>query len=73
MVDILKLKSRMVLAGYNQRTLTDACKERGYKIGYNTMSAKLNKRSPITCDEADMFCDVLEIRLDAEKCEIFLA
>lgn len=73
MVDIKKLKARMVLAGYNQRTLTEACQAKGYKISKNTMSAKMNNRSPITCDDADMYCDVLGITIPAEKCEIFLA
>ena len=73
MVDINKLKSRMVLAGYNQQTLTEACKDKGYKISKNTMSAKFNKRSPWTCDDADMLCEVLGIIQPAEKAEIFLA
>ena len=73
MVNIVKLKARMVLCGYNQRTLTEACREKGYKISKNTISAKLTNRSPITCDDADMFCDVLGITAPAEKCEIFLA
>lgn len=73
MVDILKLKARMVLAGYNQRTLTEECKKRGYKTSENTMNAKFNNRSPWTCDDVDMVCDVLEIRDAAEKADIFLA
>ena len=73
MVDINKLKSRMVLAGYNQQTLTEACRKKGYKIGKNTLNAKFNNRSPWTCDDADMFCDVLSINDPAEKAEIFLA
>lgn len=73
MVDIAKLKARMVLAGYNQRTLTEACRKKGYKTSENTISAKFNLRSPITCDDADMFCDVLEIHAPAEKADIFLA
>lgn len=73
MVDINKLKARMVLAGYNQSTLTIACKEKGYKIGKNAISYKLNGRSPWTCDDADMLCDVLNIIEPAEKAAIFLA
>ncbi|MBR2390601.1 MAG: hypothetical protein IKA94_07385 [Mogibacterium sp.] len=73
MVDITKLKARMVLAGYNQRTLTEECRERGYKTSENTISAKFNSRSPWTCDDADMLCDVLNIQDPAEKAEIFLA
>lgn len=73
MVDINKLKSRMVLAGYNQQTFTTECKKKGYKISKNTINAKFNNRSPWTCDDVDMFCDVLRISDPAEKAEIFLA
>lgn len=73
MVDIARLRSRMVLAGYNQRTLTEECRKRGYKISENTMCAKFNGRSSWTCDDADMICDVLEIHTPAEKADIFLA
>ena len=73
MVDINKIKSLMVLAGYNQTTLTAACKEKGYKTSENTINAKLNNRSRWTCDDADMICDVLGICDPAEKAEIFLA
>lgn len=73
MVDIAKLKARMVLNGYNQRTLVEACKAKGYQTSVNTISAKLNDRSSWTCDDADMLCDVLEICDPAEKAEIFLA
>ena len=72
MVDLNKLKARMVLAGYNQQTLTSACREKGYKLGKNTLNAKFNGRSPWTCDDADMLCDVLEISDYAERGEIFL-
>ena len=73
MVDINKLKARMALAGHNQQTLVAACKEKGYKISENTISAKINKRSKWTTDDADMLCDVLGIREPAEKAGIFLA
>lgn len=73
MVDINRLMARMVLAGYNQKTLTAECRKRGYKISYNTMNAKFNKTSPITCDDADMFCDVLDITDPTEQAGIFLA
>lgn len=73
MVDINKLKARMVLAGYNQQTLAAACKEKGYKTSENTISAKFNSRSKWTCEDADMLCDVLGIYEPAEKAGIFLA
>lgn len=73
MVDINKLKSKMVLAGFNQQTLTKECKKKGYKISKNTINSKFNNRSPWTCEDADMICDVLNISEPAEKAEIFLA
>lgn len=73
MVDTNKLRSLMVLAGYNQKTLTAACKEKGYKTSENTMNAKLNGRARWTCDDADMVCDVLEIHDPAVKAAIFFA
>lgn len=73
MVDVKKLKARMVLAGHDRKTLTAACNEKGYKISYNTMTAKFSKRSPITCDDAEMLCVVLDIHDPAEKAAIFLA
>lgn len=73
MVDINKLKARMVLMGYNQRTFTKACREKGYQISENTVNAKFTRKSPWTIDDADMACDVLEIHEPAEKVAIFLA
>ena len=73
MVDINRLKARMVLAGHNQKSLTTACISKGYEIGKNAINLKLNGRSPWTCDDADMLCDVLEIHDPAEKAAIFLA
>ena len=73
MVDIKKLRACMVLAGHDGKTLTAACQENGYKISYNTVSAKLSGKSPITCDDAEIFCTVLEIHDPAERAAIFLA
>lgn len=73
MVDINRLKARMVLAGHDQKSLTIACNEKGYKISYNTINAKFKQKTTITCDDAEMFCDVLEINDPAEKAGIFLA
>ena len=73
MVDVKKLKARMVLAGHDRKTLTAECNKKGYKISYNTMVAKINESSPITCDDAEMFCVVLDINDPAEKAAIFLA
>lgn len=72
MVDVKALMARMVLAGYNQKTLTEACKRKGYNIGKNYINSLMNGRSPWTIDDADMFIDVLEIHNDNDKIKIFL-
>lgn len=73
MVDVLKLRSRMVLKGYSQKTLAAEMRARGYKISENTLSAKMNDGSKFDCDDADMICEILEIDIPAERAEIFLA
>ena len=72
MVDIQKLKSRMVLMGYTQRSLVAEMNARGYKTSVNTFSSKMNSKSQFDCDDADSICDILDIRNPAEKADIFL-
>ena len=72
MVDILKLRSRMVLKGYSQKRLVEELNLRGVKISENTLSSKMNGR-PFDTDLVDGICDVLELEDPAEKAEIFLA
>ena len=73
MVDVQKLRARMVLKGFNQKSLVNEMNERGYKISENTFSAKMNRVSPFDCDLVDMLCDVLEVTEPSEKADIFLA
>lgn len=73
MVDILKLRSRMALKGYNQKRLVAEMKARGVKISENTFSSKMNGGAKFDCDDADVICDILEVETPAEKAEIFLA
>ena len=73
MVDIQKLRSRMVLKGYSQRSLVTEIKARGVKISENTFSSKMNGKSSFDCDVVDVICDILEIEEPAHKAEIFLA
>ena len=42
MVDVNKLKSRMVLMGHTQKSLVAEMKVRGVKISENTLSSKMN-------------------------------
>lgn len=73
MVDILKLRSKMVLKGFNQKRLVTEINSRGLKISENTFSSKMTGESSFDCDLADVICEILEIEASAEKAEIFLA
>lgn len=72
MVDVNRLRSRMVLKGYSQKTLVAEMNARGVKTSENTFSSKMNGRSQFDCDDADIICDILEVETPAEKAEIFL-
>lgn len=72
MVDVNKLRSRMVLMGYTQKSLVAEMNERGIKTTENTFSSKMNGKSQFDCEDADVICDILEVEHPAEKAEIFL-
>lgn len=73
MVDIAKLKSRMVLMGHTQKSLVAEINERGVKITENTFSSKMKGKSQFDCDIADVICDILELKSSVDKADIFLA
>lgn len=73
MVDVNRLRSRMVLKGYNQKTLVAEMNARGVKISENTFSSKMTGNSQFDCEDADVICEILEVEDPAEKAEIFLA
>ena len=73
MVDIPKLRSRMVLKGFSQKSLVSEINSRGVKISENTFSSKMTGTSSFDCDLVDVICDILEVEEPAEKAEIFLA
>ena len=73
MVDVKKLKARMVLMGHTQKSLALEMTERGVKTSENTLSSKMNGKSQFDCDDADVICDILHLNNSAEKAEIFLA
>ena len=73
MVDIQKLRSRMVLKGYSQRSLVAEINARGVKVSENTFSSKMGGKSSFDCDMVDVICDILEVNEPAHKAEIFLA
>lgn len=73
MVDVQKLRSRMVLMGHTQKSLVYEMNARGVKISENTLSAKMNGTSKFDCDDADVICEILDLNESEEKAEIFLA
>lgn len=73
MVDVNKLRSRMVLMGYTQKSLVAEMNERGVKTTENTFSSKMNGKSQFDCDDADVICDILEVNDLADRADIFLA
>ena len=73
MVDIQKLRSRMVLMGYSQRSLVAEINARGLKISENTFSSKMTGKSSFDCDLVDLICDILGVEEPVHKVEIFLA
>jgi hypothetical protein len=73
MVDVQKLRSRMVLMGYNQKSLAAEMTARGVKISENTLSAKMTGGSKFDTDDADVICEILELVEPADKAAIFLA
>lgn len=72
MVDVKKLRSRMALFGYTQKSLASEMRNRGKKITENTLSAKMTGASKFDCEDADVICDILKVESSAEKAEIFL-
>ena len=73
MVDVKRLRSRMALMGYTQRSLVAELNARGVNTTENTFSSKMNGKSQFDCEEADAICDILMVEHSAEKAEIFLA
>jgi hypothetical protein len=73
MVDVNKLRSRMVLMGHTQRTLVAEMTARGVKTSEKTLSSKMNGKTQFDCEDADVICEILEVEHPAEKAEIFLA
>lgn len=72
MVDVNKLKSKMILKGYTQKSLVAEMRARGIKISENTFSSKMKNPGKLYCDNVDVICDILELKDPAEKAEIFL-
>lgn len=72
MVDVNKLRSRMVLMGYTQKSLVSEMTARGVKTSEKTFSSKMNGKSQFDCIDADVICEILEVEEPADKAAIFL-
>ena len=68
MVNTAKLKARIMLEGYTQRTLAKET-----KIGVTPLNEKINNKRVFRCDEVDAICLVLHITDSEEMREIFFA
>lgn len=62
------LRAKIVEAGYNQKTFAQKI-----NMSANTLSSKLNGRTPFDLDEVIEVCNVLKISDDQEKAYIFLS
>ena len=73
MVDVHKLKSRMILAGHTQKTLVAELRNKGLPMTENTFSAKMNGKSQFRVEDALAICEILGIDKSEDKADIFLA
>ena len=73
MVDVNKLKSRMVLVGHTQKTLVAELCAKGFPMTENTFSAKMNGRSQFYVEDAQAICEILGIDKAEDRAAIFLA
>lgn len=73
MVDVNRLRSRMVLMGYTQKTLAAEMTARGVKTSENTLSSKFTGKSTFDCDDADVISDILGVESPSDRAAIFLA
>lgn len=73
MVDVNRLRSKIVLSGHTQKSLVAEMCARGVKMSENTLSAKMTGRSQFCVDEVLVISDILGIDSGEEKANIFLA
>ena len=62
-----RLKGKIIEAGLTQEALAAQL-----RMSKNTLSNKINGKSPFNMDEAVQICSILNIRDNAEKALIFL-
>ena len=66
-MQVNKLKSRIVEAGYTQKSLAKAM-----GISKNTLNSKINGKTQFNLKEVDTLCELLAICAPEEKAQIFL-
>ena len=57
-----KLESEMILNGFNKKLLSEKT-----KIPYTTLTGKLNKKSPITLDEAQLIKNIIGTQVPLDE------
>lgn len=67
MVNKNLLRSRIAEKG-----LTQAALAKGIGVSKNTISSKINNKTPFNTDEIDRICSLLDITECTEKAHIFL-
>ena len=68
MLDKNRLLGKIAEHGYTQKSLAAAL-----GIGNNTMSNKINGKSSLSIEEAELICEILHITDAEEKGRIFFA
>ena len=63
-----RIKGKIVEAGFSQQDLAEKL-----RMSRNSLSNKINGKSPFYLDEVKQLCDILGIQDDAEKAQIFLS
>lgn len=68
MVNSRMLKAAIIAAGYTQATLAERL-----NISANSLSSKITGKTKFDIEEATTICNILNIRDDEQKVNIFLA
>ncbi len=68
MINVKKLKGKIIEAGYTQKKLAEAV-----GLSENTLSYKIRGKRDFTTGEIDRICKVIHITDNQQKAQIFLA
>lgn len=67
MVNTMKLKGRIIEAGYTQRSLAEKM-----NMSVNSLNEKVNGKVPFNIEQVVLLCELCHIETSEEKCSIFL-